>query len=72
MAAAERSDMPKLLQVGIRLAIVGIALVVQSCREDDEQRPLIYHKGTYQGQQDQRLTDQQVDALRQRSTRQQY
>ena len=64
--------MPKLIEIGIRLAIVGIALVAQSCREEDERRPLIYHKGTYQGQQDQSLTDQQVDALRQRSTRQKF
>lgn len=64
--------MPKVTQIGIWLAIVGIALVVQSCREDEQRRPLMYHKGTYQGQQEPGLTAEQVDALRQRSTNQKF
>jgi hypothetical protein len=64
--------MPKTTPIGVWAAIVGIALLVQSCREDEQHRPLIYHKGVYQGQPDQGLTDEQVDALRQRSADQKF
>ena len=64
--------MPKVTQIGVWFAIVGIALVAQSCREDEQSRPLTYDKGTYQGQHDEALTDEQVDTLRQRSARQKF
>jgi hypothetical protein len=64
--------MPKVTQIGVWLAIVGIALVAQSCREDEQSRPLTYDKGTYQGQQDEALTDEQVHTLGQRSARQKF
>jgi hypothetical protein len=64
--------MPKVTRIGGWFAIVGIALVAQGCREDEQDRPLTYDKGTYQGQQDQALTDEQVDTLGQRSARQKF
>jgi hypothetical protein len=64
--------MPKVTQIGVWFAFVGIALVAQSCREDEQNRPLMYDKGTYQGQQDEALTDEAVDTLRQRSARQKF
>jgi hypothetical protein len=64
--------MPKVTQIGVWFAIVGIALVAQGCREDEQSRPLTYDKGTYQGQRDEALTDEQVDTLGQRSARQKF
>ena len=52
-------------------ALVCLAVAAQGCREDEQDRPLVYDKGTYQGQADQELGQDQVDALRQRATRQQ-
>jgi hypothetical protein len=70
--AAERNDMAKATQVKICLALVGIVLAVQGCREDEQNRPLLYDKGSYRGQPDPPLTDEQVDALRQRSAGQKF
>lgn len=64
--------MVKATTVAAWLVITGIALVVQGCREDEQDRPLTYDKGTYQGQPDQPLTDQQVETLRQRSAGQKF
>ena len=54
------------------LALLGVALAVQGCREDEQDRVLRYQPGTYLGQPDQPLDQEQVDALRQRATRQQF
>jgi hypothetical protein len=54
------------------LALLGVALAVQSCREDEQDRVLVYEPGTYLGQPDEPLDQEQVDALRQRATRQQF
>jgi len=54
------------------LALLGVALAVQSCREDEQDRVLMYEPGTYLGQQDEPLDQEQVDTLRQRATRQQF
>ena len=64
--------MAKATTVAAWLAIAGIALVAQGCREDEQNRPLTYDKGTYQGQPDEALSDQQVEALRQRSAGQKF
>jgi hypothetical protein len=54
------------------LALLGVALAVQSCREDEQDRVLMYEPGTYLGQPDEPLDQEQVDTLRQRATRQQF
>ena len=64
--------MPNATRVGLWCAIIGIALAVQSCREDEQDRPLVHEKGSYQGQPDQTLTDEQVEKLRQRSAGQKF
>ena len=64
--------MAKATTVAVWLAITGIALVAQGCREDEQNRPLTYDKGRYQGQPDPALSDQQVEALRQRSAGQKF
>lgn len=64
--------MRKARRIGLWCAILGIALVAQGCREDEQDRPLVYDKGSYQGQPDQALTDEQVERLRQRSAGQKF
>jgi hypothetical protein len=64
--------MPKATRIWLWLAVVGMAVAVQSCREDEQDRPLLYDKGAYQGQPDQTLSAEQVDRLRQRSAGQEF
>jgi hypothetical protein len=55
-----------------RLGVVVLLglVVVQGCREDEQDRPLVYQPGTYLGQPDPPLDPDQVSALRQRANRQ--
>jgi hypothetical protein len=53
------------------LALAGLALIAQGCREEEQDRPLAFDKGTYQGPADQKLGQEQVEALRQRAASQQ-
>jgi hypothetical protein len=64
--------MTKATSIGIWLAITGIALVAQGCREDEQNRPLTYDKGSYQGQPDPALSEEQVEMLRQRAAEQKF
>jgi hypothetical protein len=64
--------MAKATSIGIWLAVAGIVVTAQGCREDEQNRPLLYDKGTYQGQPDPTLSDQQVNALRQRASAQKF
>jgi hypothetical protein len=64
--------MAKAIPIAVWLAMTGIALVMQGCREDEQNRPLTYDKGVYRGQPDQALNDQQVETLRQRSATQKF
>jgi hypothetical protein len=68
----EQSDMTKARPLVIWLVIAGLAIIAQGCREDEQNRPLLYNKGTYQGQSDPGLAEQQVDELRQRAARQKF
>jgi hypothetical protein len=47
-------------------------LALQGCRKDEQNRPLIYHKGSYQGPTEPPLSEQQVERLRQRAENQKY
>lgn len=53
------------------LVLLSVALALQACREDEQDRLLFHEPGTYLGQPDQTLDAEQVEALRQRATRQQ-
>ena len=64
--------MAKVTSIGVWLAIAGIALVAQGCREEEQNRPLFYDTGSYQGQPDPALTDEQVEELRQRAGAQKF
>jgi hypothetical protein len=54
------------------LVLLSVALAVQGCREDEQDRVLRYQPGTYLGQPDEPLDQQQVDALHERAARQQF
>jgi len=64
--------MTKARPIVLWLVIAGSALLVQGCREDEQERSLMYDKGSYQGQPDQGLSEEQVERLRQRSAGQGY
>jgi hypothetical protein len=49
------------------LALASLVTTLQAC-EDEQGRPLVYEKGTYQGQADEKLDPDQIEALRQRAT----
>ena len=53
-------------------AAVLVVLAVQGCREDEQNRPLLPHKGSYEGQTEPPLTEQQVEALRLRAEDQKF
>jgi hypothetical protein len=53
-------------------ATLVIALAVQGCRKDEQNRPLLPQKGSYQGRTEPPLSDQQVEQLRSRAENQKY
>ena len=57
------------------MALLAVAAVVATvslagCREEEQGRLLRYEKGTYLGQKDSELTEEQLDALRARALQQ--
>lgn len=64
---------PRRRAVAPRLPVVAFAalvLLVQGCGGEEQDRPLMPQKGTYQGRADQPLDQQQLEALRQRAREQ--
>jgi hypothetical protein len=51
---------------------LGAALLLQACREDEQDRPLIYDKGSYSGPADPPLDTGRVEQLRTRAQNQRY
>ena len=51
---------------------LGVALVLPACREDEQDRPLLYDKGSYSGPREPALDAQQLDQLRLRAQNQKY
>ena len=51
---------------------LGLGLLLQGCREDEQNRLLLYDKGTYLGPSDPPLEAQQVDELRYRAQNQKF
>ena len=51
---------------------LGLGLLLQGCREDEQDRVLLYDKGTYLGPGDPPLEAQQVDELRYRAQNQKF
>jgi hypothetical protein len=65
MSGMRKAKLPLLLG-GLLLA----GLAISGCRSEEQNRPLTFEKGTYEGQQDQKLTDEQLSELRQRANAQ--
>jgi len=49
-----------------------VVLAVQGCRQEEQNRPLFYHKGSYSGPTEPPLSEQQVEQLRQRAENQKF
>lgn len=54
------------------LLISAFAMGLASCRESEQDRPLIYHNGVYGGKPDTELTDQQRRELQLRGQNQKF
>lgn len=70
-----RTKGPGARAVCCAVAVVGatiLTLGLGACRESEQGRPLSYQKGVYQGQEDQSLSDAQLQELRQRGRAQKY
>ena len=70
-----RTGNPAPMRVRRSLTIVGAAIVVLglgACREGEQNRPLAYEKGVYQGSADTALSEDQVRELRYRGNQQKY
>jgi hypothetical protein len=52
--------------------IVAGLVALAGCREEEQDRVLLFEQGTYLGEPDNALDDQQVSELRSRAQRQQY
>jgi hypothetical protein len=58
-------------KIAMVMGLVALAMLA-GCREDEQDRPLSYSKGTYQGKPDTALPDETLGALRQRAQIQSY
>lgn len=58
----------------IALGLFALVLVLPAagCREDEQGRPLHFEKGVYGGSEDETLTQQDRDALRERAREQNF
>ncbi len=54
------------------LGVLVVGLAATGCREDEQNRPLLYDKGTYLGQPDPPLDEQAVEELRYRARNQMF
>ena len=54
------------------LGALGVVLLLQACREDEQNRPLIYDKGSYSGPTEPSLDADDVEQLRARAQNQRY
>jgi hypothetical protein len=57
--------------LGLATALL-VMLAFDGCRKDEQDRPLLYHKGSYQGRTEPSLSDQQVEQLRARAENQKF
>ncbi len=59
-------------QTGLLIGLMIAALAISGCRESEQDRPLSFEPGVYQGKQDEKLNEQELDRLRQRGAMQQF
>jgi len=74
MAGAGRSGDQIVMQIGDSflkaLAFMFVGLAIAACDQDEQGRVLTYEKGTYLGDADTPLSEEQVNELRQRAAQQ--
>jgi len=74
-AMGDNEDMPfsrRLSRFAVATAVAVAMAAVAGCREEEQDRPLIFEKGTYLGKPDQKLTDAQAQELRSRARNQAF
>ena len=54
------------------MAIIGIAAGLQSCRDDEQGRPMVKQKGVYEGQADEPIDQQRLLDLKTRANGQKF
>lgn len=54
------------------LAALLCALALGGCREEEQDRILLYEQGEYRGEPDERLQQAEIEELRSRARRQQF
>ncbi|MFN0262990.1 hypothetical protein ACKTEK_03835 [Tepidamorphus sp. 3E244] len=59
---------PIVRKAGLALVAASLALTLQACRENEQERPLSFEKGVYSGEPDQKLSAEQTDELRRRAS----
>ena len=52
--------------------ILLVALALAGCREEEQNRPLQYKPGVYQGAEDEKLSEEELNELRFRGSMQQF
>ena len=57
--------------LGLAAALL-VVVAVQGCRKEEQDRPLLPHKGSYEGRTEPPLSEQQVEALRLRAQNQKF
>lgn len=63
--------MPGRARLAAAVVVAGL-VALTGCREEEQDRVLLFEQGTYQGTPDNTLDDGQVSELRSRAQRQQY
>jgi len=64
-----RIGMPTLLTLGV---LVAAGLMLSSCKEDEQGRPLRYEQGKYSGKPDTEISEETRESLRGRAEMQNY
>jgi len=58
----------RIRQTFTALGLAALAFALSACREDEQNRPLAYEKGVYQGAEDEQLTEEDRRVLQQRGS----
>ncbi len=59
-------------RAALALAIVGLAIGLSACREEERGRPMTKQKGVYEGPVDEKLAEERLEELRQRAAGQKF
>lgn len=54
------------------MVVFGLSLGLAGCRDDEQARPMVKQKGVYEGQKDEPIDDDRLQALRSRAAGQKF